>query len=106
MFHVGDHSSELDMDGVDLETQAQSSTLGTGVGTDHDASSIRPRPAYRWEGDYRWSCSAYNMLMSCRAATGSIPCRQTTSSILCQARSMVGCDTVMGIRDTIERNLP
>ncbi|KAJ7706220.1 hypothetical protein B0H17DRAFT_919193 [Mycena rosella] len=49
-FHVGNHTSELDMEEVDVETQAQGSTLGTGPGTDHDASSIRPRPAYRWEG--------------------------------------------------------
>ncbi|KAJ7103568.1 hypothetical protein B0H15DRAFT_812784 [Mycena belliarum] len=50
MFHLGDHASELNMDEVDMETLAQSSTLGTGPGTDHDASSIRPRAAYRWEG--------------------------------------------------------
>ncbi|KAJ7492658.1 hypothetical protein FB451DRAFT_1219165 [Mycena latifolia] len=50
MFHLGDHASEMDMEEVDAETQAQSSTLGTGVGTDHDSSSIRPRAAYRWEG--------------------------------------------------------
>ncbi|KAJ6604613.1 hypothetical protein DFH09DRAFT_1123281 [Mycena vulgaris] len=49
-FHVGDHTSELDMEEIDMETQGQASTLGTGVGTDHDASSIRPRAAYRWEG--------------------------------------------------------
>jgi len=50
MFHLGDHTSELEMEEVDLETQGQSSTLGTGVGTDHDAASIVPRPTYRWEG--------------------------------------------------------
>ncbi|KAJ6509497.1 hypothetical protein C8R47DRAFT_1098906 [Mycena vitilis] len=50
MFHVGDHASELEMGEVDMETQGQASTLGTGVGTDHDASSIIPRPTYRWEG--------------------------------------------------------
>ncbi|PFH54435.1 hypothetical protein AMATHDRAFT_19 [Amanita thiersii Skay4041] len=49
-FHVGDGESELDMDGVDLETQGQPSSFGTGGGTDHDASAIRPRPVYRWEG--------------------------------------------------------
>lgn len=50
MFHVGDHTSELEMGEVDLETEGQPSTLGTGVGTDHDAASIIPRPTYRWEG--------------------------------------------------------
>ncbi|KAJ7038241.1 hypothetical protein C8F04DRAFT_998180 [Mycena alexandri] len=50
IFHLGDHESELDMEGVDMETLARPSTLDTGVGTDADASSIRPRPAYRWEG--------------------------------------------------------
>ncbi|KAF7347866.1 hypothetical protein MVEN_01544400 [Mycena venus] len=50
MFHLGDHASELEMGEVDLETQGQASTLGTGVGTDHDAASIIPRPTYRWEG--------------------------------------------------------
>ncbi|KAJ7125620.1 hypothetical protein C8R43DRAFT_1029603 [Mycena crocata] len=50
MFHLGDHDSELEMDEVDVETQGQSSTMGTGGGTDHDAASIRPRPTYRWEG--------------------------------------------------------
>ena len=38
------------MEEVDLQTQAQPSTLGTGGGTDHDDSSIRARPLYRWEG--------------------------------------------------------
>ncbi|KAK7064260.1 hypothetical protein R3P38DRAFT_3301834 [Favolaschia claudopus] len=50
LFHLGDHASELEMGEVDRETQAQSSILGTGVGTDHDAVSIVPRPTYRWEG--------------------------------------------------------
>lgn len=50
MFHLGDHVSELEMEEVDMESQG-SSTLGTGVGTDHDASSIIPRPTYRWEGE-------------------------------------------------------
>lgn len=51
MFHIGDGPTELEMDQVDVETQGQSSTLlGTGGGTDHDASSIPPRPVYRWEG--------------------------------------------------------
>ncbi|KAJ7244762.1 hypothetical protein B0H12DRAFT_1211560 [Mycena haematopus] len=49
MFHLGDHASELEMGEVDLEAKAQSSTLGTGVGTDY-AASIIPRPTYRWEG--------------------------------------------------------
>lgn len=38
------------MEDLDLETQAMPSTLGTGGGTDHDDSSIRPRPVFRWEG--------------------------------------------------------
>ncbi|KAJ7225550.1 hypothetical protein GGX14DRAFT_421095 [Mycena pura] len=50
LFYLGDHASEFDMEEVDVETMGPSSTLGTGAGTDHDASSIRPRPAYRWEG--------------------------------------------------------
>jgi hypothetical protein len=33
MFHLGDDASELDMQGADLQTQALSSTLGTGGGT-------------------------------------------------------------------------
>ncbi|KAJ7783745.1 hypothetical protein DFH07DRAFT_788969 [Mycena maculata] len=53
MFHLGDHTSEMDMEEVDMDPQAQDqvrlSILGTGVGTDADASSIRPRPEYRWE---------------------------------------------------------
>lgn len=64
MFHLGDHASELDMEDLDVETQAQSSTLGTGVGTDHDASSIRPRPAYRWEGNCIIVSLIYGMLTS------------------------------------------
>ncbi|KAM6498075.1 hypothetical protein JOM56_006023 [Amanita muscaria] len=50
LFHIGNDSRELDMDGVDLETQGLSSSLGTGQGTDYDVPSIRLRPAYRWEG--------------------------------------------------------
>ena len=50
MFHVGDGQTELEMDEVDLETQGQPSTLGTGGGTDHDDTEMRPRPVYRWEG--------------------------------------------------------
>lgn len=38
------------MEDVDIETQAPVSTLGTGGGTDHDDSVIRPRPMFRWEG--------------------------------------------------------
>lgn len=38
------------MDGVDLETQGPTSSLGTGGGTDYDVSFTRMRPAYRWEG--------------------------------------------------------
>ncbi|KAF8898790.1 hypothetical protein BD779DRAFT_1430682 [Infundibulicybe gibba] len=50
MFHVGSDSAELDMDDIDVATRGQSSTLGTGGGTDHDDSRIRTRPTYRWEG--------------------------------------------------------
>lgn len=50
MFHIGDGLTELEMDQVDAETQGQPSSLGTGGGTDHDASWIPPRPVYRWEG--------------------------------------------------------
>ncbi len=49
MFHFGDDVSELDMEDVDMDAPGQPSTLGTGPGTDHDDSSIRARPAYRWE---------------------------------------------------------
>lgn len=38
------------MEDVDIETQIPLSTLGTGGGTDHDDSVIRPRPMFRWEG--------------------------------------------------------
>ena len=48
--HLGDDKQELDMEDIDILTQGQSSTLGTGGGTDHDDSWIRMRPAYRWEG--------------------------------------------------------
>ncbi|TFK57131.1 hypothetical protein OE88DRAFT_1620976 [Heliocybe sulcata] len=48
--HLGDDESELDMDELDVQTLIGPSTLGTGGGTDHDDSSIRARPAYRWEG--------------------------------------------------------
>ena len=50
MFHIGDDRRELDMDGVDLETQGLTSTLGTGDGTDYDVPGVRMRPEYRWEG--------------------------------------------------------
>jgi len=50
MFHMGDDPSEHDMEDIDMETQARSSTLGTGGGTDYDDASIRARPTYRWEG--------------------------------------------------------
>ena len=50
IFHIGDGSQELDMDGVDLETQGPTSSLGTGDGTDYDVPGTRMRPAYRWEG--------------------------------------------------------
>ena len=38
------------MEEIDAQTQMRPSTLGTGGGTDHDDSSIRARPLYRWEG--------------------------------------------------------
>jgi hypothetical protein len=38
------------MEEIDVQTQMRPSTLGTGGGTDHDDSSIRARPLYRWEG--------------------------------------------------------
>ncbi|KAL4242145.1 hypothetical protein ABKN59_001961 [Abortiporus biennis] len=51
ILHVGEGISEFDMEEVDQMTQAHvPSTLGTGGGTDHDDSSIRARPYYRWEG--------------------------------------------------------
>lgn len=34
---------------VDIENRLNPSTLGTGGGTDHDNSSMIPRPRYRWE---------------------------------------------------------
>lgn len=54
MFHVGnDRYEDMDMEDVDLEPLVQPSTmgtLGTGGGTDHDETFIRPRPEYKWEG--------------------------------------------------------
>jgi len=50
IFHLGYNTHKLDMEDVDIETQAPLSTLGTGGGTDHDDSVIQPRPMYRWEG--------------------------------------------------------
>ncbi|GLB36114.1 hypothetical protein LshimejAT787_0304020 [Lyophyllum shimeji] len=51
MFHIGNGSTERDMLEVDLETRVgQTSTIGTGAGTDHDESWIQTRPNYRWEG--------------------------------------------------------
>ena len=38
------------MDEIDRIIHERTSTLGTGGGTDHDDSSIRARPNYRWEG--------------------------------------------------------
>ncbi|CAK5280520.1 unnamed protein product [Mycena citricolor] len=49
ILHLGDRASELDMEELDQDTAGPSSTLDTGVGTDHDDSEIRPRPEYRWE---------------------------------------------------------
>lgn len=50
MFHMGYDRNELDMEDVDVLTQGNPSTLGTGGGTHHDGSWIRTRPTYRWEG--------------------------------------------------------
>jgi hypothetical protein len=50
MFHLGDTTSEHDMEDLDAITQGGPSTLGTGGGTEHDDVSIRARPQYRWEG--------------------------------------------------------
>lgn len=50
IIHLGDDLSELDMEEVDAQSQANPSSLGTGGGTDHDDADIRPRPLYRWEG--------------------------------------------------------
>ncbi|KZT02648.1 uncharacterized protein LAESUDRAFT_729889 [Laetiporus sulphureus 93-53] len=50
VLHLGEDTSELDMEEVDVHTLLQPSTLGTGAGTDYDDSSIRARPVYRWEG--------------------------------------------------------
>ena len=37
------------MDEVDRRTQALTSSLGTGGGTDYDQDTIIGRPTYRWE---------------------------------------------------------
>lgn len=50
MFHLGHDRHEYDMEDIDVLTQGNPSTLGTGGGTDHDVSWIRTRPTYRWEG--------------------------------------------------------
>ncbi|KAI0094840.1 hypothetical protein BDY19DRAFT_879427 [Irpex rosettiformis] len=51
IIHFGEgNSAEYDMEEIDAQTQMRPSTLGTGGGTDHDDSSIRARPLYRWEG--------------------------------------------------------
>ncbi|KAI9462355.1 hypothetical protein BJY52DRAFT_1116426 [Lactarius psammicola] len=50
IFHLGYNTLELNMEDIDIETQAPISTLGTGGGTDHNDPAIRPRPIFRWEG--------------------------------------------------------
>ncbi|PIL31892.1 hypothetical protein GSI_06596 [Ganoderma sinense ZZ0214-1] len=50
IFHLGDDTSELDMEEIDLQTLPRPSTLGTGGGTEYDDGEIRARPTYRWEG--------------------------------------------------------
>ena len=50
IIHVGENTTEHDMEEIDAETQARPSTLGTGNGTDEDDVSIRARPLFRWEG--------------------------------------------------------
>lgn len=47
---MGHDRHELDMEDIDILTQGNPSTLGTGGGTNHDGSVIRTRPTYRWEG--------------------------------------------------------
>lgn len=49
LFHVGGNEHEMDMESVDTATLVNTSTLGTGGGTNHDDSVIMPRPHYRWE---------------------------------------------------------
>ncbi|KAJ7630901.1 hypothetical protein FB45DRAFT_833713 [Roridomyces roridus] len=54
MFHIGGNGTEMDMEEIDMDPRAQSRAqlsyfTDTGVGTDADASSIRPRAEYRWE---------------------------------------------------------
>ncbi|KAH8100667.1 hypothetical protein BXZ70DRAFT_1008156 [Cristinia sonorae] len=50
IIHLGDETSEMDMEDVDARSRGLPSTLGTGGGTDHDDADIRARPLYRWEG--------------------------------------------------------
>ena len=51
IFHVGQGDSRITLDDAIVPvSHAQSSSLGTGGGTDHDDASIRFRPNYRWEG--------------------------------------------------------
>lgn len=58
--HLGDDSSELDMEQIDVETLAGPSSLGTGGGTDHDDASIRARPTYRYAGTVLFDKSVLN----------------------------------------------
>jgi len=48
--HFGEDASHFVLDDIDKGSHARTSSLGTGGGTDHDDSSILPRPEYQWEG--------------------------------------------------------
>ena len=49
MLHYGGKPLELTMEEVDYQVHERGTTQGTGGGTDHDDSSIRPRHAFTWE---------------------------------------------------------
>lgn len=49
MLHYGGKPLELTMEEVDWQIHQRGTTQGTGGGTDHDDSSIRPRHAFTWE---------------------------------------------------------
>lgn len=55
--HFGESASQFLLDDIDIGSHARTSSLGTGGGTDHDDSSILPRPEYRWEGILEDLCS-------------------------------------------------
>ncbi|KAJ2920362.1 hypothetical protein MD484_g194, partial [Candolleomyces efflorescens] len=72
MFHMGHDRNELDMEDVDVMTQGNPSTLGTGGGTNHDGSWIRTRPTYRWEGLLTDPVHAMVRRRSAKAAAPSV----------------------------------